>query len=43
MDTRPAEGRNPGTSKADSSRDLWVELLAEIIVAAVRKEGESNA
>ncbi len=43
MDTRPAEGRNPNPSKVDSSRDVWVELLAEIIVAAVRKEGETNA
>jgi len=43
MDARPAEGRNPGTSEADSARDVWVELLTEIIVAAVRKEGETNA
>ena len=43
MDTRPAEGCNPGPSKADSARDVWVELLTEIIVAAVRKEGETNA
>ncbi len=41
MDARKTEGGNPVTPKADSVRDVWVALLAEIIVAAVR-EGQAN-
>jgi hypothetical protein len=43
MDARPTEECNPVTSKADSARDLWVALIAEVVVAAVRKEGQANA
>jgi hypothetical protein len=43
MDARPTEECNPVTLKADSVRDIWVALISEVILVALRKEDQANA
>ena len=43
MDAKPSEKHNPIPRKGDAKLDIWIDLVASIIVAEVRKKGQANA
>ncbi len=40
MNRRVTEQRQPTSQRSDTAQDVWVDLLAEIIVAAVQTEDQ---
>lgn len=40
MNRRLTEQRQPTSQMSDTAQDVWVDLLAEIIVAAVHREAQ---
>jgi hypothetical protein len=41
MEGKPAEPHQPTSPKSDTALDVWVGLLADLIVAAVQREAQN--